>query len=110
MYECPDGCGSTTFQQQVLQRETVETDGSGGVVHIDVNGDPITMRVTCCKCGALVHTEAQNVYAVVVHPPDTTSDVINVYAGREKADQVADELRSEEQGIEAAVKQYEVVR
>jgi hypothetical protein len=78
------------------------------VVHIDVNGDPVNKRITCCECGAVVHTEAQDVYAVVAHPPDTTSDVANVYADRETAEEIADELRSEEQGIAVDVKQYEV--
>lgn len=52
--------------------------------------------------------ETLDVYAVVVHPPDTTSDVVNVYADREKAKTEADDLRSEDQRIEVAVKQYEV--
>jgi hypothetical protein len=108
MYECPNRCGSTSFTQQVVQRETVEADGSGGVLHIDVDSDPVVKRLMCDGCGAEVHSASLDVYAVVVHPPDTTSDVVNVYADQERAETVADELRSEEQGIEVAVKQYEV--
>jgi len=49
------------------------------------------------------------VYAVVVHPQDATSYVANVYADREAAEQARRELRSERQGIDVAIKEYEVV-
>lgn len=48
------------------------------------------------------------VYAVVVHPPDATSYVANVYADREAAAQVRGELRSERQGIDVAIEEYGV--
>jgi hypothetical protein len=49
-----------------------------------------------------------SVYAVVVHPPDATSSVANVYADREAAEQARRELRSERQGIDVAIEEYRV--
>lgn len=107
-YECPNECGSDSFTQTVIQQETVIADENGGALHIDPTGDPVLTQLVCDGCDAEIHRESRPVYAVVVHPPDTTSDVVNVYADEERADEIADKLRSDEQGIEAAVKQYEV--
>ncbi|QIB75311.1 hypothetical protein G3I44_14060 [Halogeometricum borinquense] len=54
MYECPDGCGSTSFTQVVKQQETVTTDGAGSVAHVDTNGNPEVLELVCCDCGAEV--------------------------------------------------------
>lgn len=110
MYECPEECGSTTFEQEIIQAETVHVDEAGDLHHIRQHDWREVERVICDECGAEVHCEEQDVYAVVVHPPDTTSDVVNVYGDREKAENEAEELRSEDQRIDVAVKQYEVSR
>ena len=54
MYECPNECGSATFIQKVVQKETVEADGAGGVLNIDVNDEPVLKELTCAECGAEV--------------------------------------------------------
>lgn len=110
MYECPEECGSTTFEQIITQAETVHVDEAGDPRDIRQHDWVDVERVICDDCGAEVHCEEQKVYAVVVHPPDTTSDVVNVYSDRETAENEAEEIRSEDQRIGVAVKQYEVSR
>jgi len=63
---------------------------------IDAEGHPISGE------------ESHDVYAVVVHPPESTSDVVNVYGDREKAEAEVENLRSDNQQIAVAVKAYEV--
>jgi hypothetical protein len=108
MYKCPNACGSKEFVQSFEQTETVHLNEHGDPVHFEQHEQgPITF-VECAECGTTIDTESLDVYVVVVHPADTASDVVNVYTNEKRAEQVADELRSEEQSIEAAVKQYEV--
>lgn len=48
------------------------------------------------------------VYAVVVHPADTTSYVANIYTDRSRAEHTRDELQSDRQGVDVEIEQYAV--
>lgn len=54
MYQCPNGCGSTTFQQTVTQVETVHVDGAGDPFRFEPHGHVDVFDVECAECGAEV--------------------------------------------------------
>lgn len=110
MYECPEECGSTTFEQVITQAETVHVDEAGDPRHFRQHDWVDVERVICDDCGAEVHCEERKVYAVMVHPPDTTSGLADLYGSREAAENEADEIREQDDRTEVAVMEYEVSR
>lgn len=54
MYECPNDCGSTTFEQTVKQAETVHVDEGGSPEYFESHDHVDVLSVECAECGAEV--------------------------------------------------------
>lgn len=52
--------------------------------------------------------EPTTVYAIMVHPPDTTSGIEDIYADRDTAETEANAIHEQDDRIEVAVMPYEV--
>jgi hypothetical protein len=73
VYECPNGCGSTTFDQITWQGETVYVNENGEPLVFEEVGEPEIKRVECGECGAVVE---DNTRTFLVHP-DGTGEIYN---------------------------------
>ena len=78
MYECPDNCGSNSFEQIITMAETVTVDEAGDPRDIRQHNWNDVERVICEGCGAEVMAETVKGSRTFIVHPDGTGEIYNL--------------------------------